>query len=743
MTSPTTNSVELDIGGMTCASCAARVERKLNRVDGVQATVNYATEKATIRFPDDVKIAQIIGVVQATGYTAQLPGDSREGETESGLRRRVVVSAILTVPIAALSMIPPLQFDGWQWLCLLLATPVVTWGAWPFFRAAWLNARHGVATMDTLIALGVSAAYGWSLYALFIGTAGAWDMRMDFHWVPQRGAGSGEIYLEVAAAVTLFILYGRYLEARAKSKAGSALEGLIQLGAREVVVVRSGVEELVPIDELTVGDTFIVRPGDKIASDGIVVTGRSAVDTSVMTGESMPRDVGPGDAVIGATINLGGAVQVRATKVGADTQLAHMARLVAQAQAGKAPIQRLADRISRVFVPIVLVLSVLTLAAWLMLGAGPEFAFTAAIAVLIIACPCALGLATPTALLVGTGRGAQLGIIIKGPQILESTRQVDVIALDKTGTITTGRMTVADVHVGVGVSAKAALAHAAAVEMNSEHPTARAITEAAQDPITHGVDFHAEPGRGVRATVGDTRIAVGNLPWLVDELGYRISSDLSSRVRKSSATLVGVAWSDEVQAVIEITDTVKPSSARAIAALRDLGLRPIMITGDHAEAAQDVAEQVGISDLVAGVLPDRKADVVRRLQADGNVVAMVGDGVNDAPALAIADLGIAMGTGTDIAIETSDITVVRGDLMVVADAIRLSRRTLRVIKGNLFWAFAYNVAAIPLAMLGLLNPLIAGAAMAGSSLFVVANSLRLRRFRPLGSGSSWGDAAVS
>lgn len=743
MTSPTTNSVELDIGGMTCASCAARVERKLNRVDGVQATVNYATEKATIRFPDDVKIAQIIGVVQATGYTAQLPGDSREGETESGLRRRVVVSAILTVPIAALSMIPPLQFDGWQWLCLLLATPVVTWGAWPFFRAAWLNARHGVATMDTLIALGVSAAYGWSLYALFIGTAGAWDMRMDFHWVPQRGAGSGEIYLEVAAAVTLFILYGRYLEARAKSKAGSALEGLIQLGAREVVVVRSGVEELVPIDELTVGDTFIVRPGDKIASDGIVVTGRSAVDTSVMTGESMPRDVGPGDAVIGATINLGGAVQVRATKVGADTQLAHMARLVAQAQAGKAPIQRLADRISRVFVPIVLVLSVLTLAAWLMLGAGPEFAFTAAIAVLIIACPCALGLATPTALLVGTGRGAQLGIIIKGPQILESTRQVDVIALDKTGTITTGRMTVADVHVGVGVSAKAALAHAAAVEMNSEHPTARAITEAAQDPITPGVDFHAEPGRGVRATVGDTRIAVGNLPWLVDELGYRISSDLSSRVRKSSATLVGVAWSDEVQAVIEITDTVKPSSARAIAALRDLGLRPIMITGDHAEAAQDVAEQVGISDLVAGVLPDRKADVVRRLQADGNVVAMVGDGVNDAPALAIADLGIAMGTGTDIAIETSDITVVRGDLMVVADAIRLSRRTLRVIKGNLFWAFAYNVAAIPLAMLGLLNPLIAGAAMAGSSLFVVANSLRLRRFRPLGSGSSWGDAAVS
>jgi P-type Cu+ transporter len=743
MTSSTTNSIELDIGGMTCASCAARVERKLNRVDGVQATVNYATEKATIRFPDDVEIEHIIGVVEATGYTAQLPGDSREGETESGLRRRVVVSAILTVPIAALSMIPPLQFDGWQWLCLLLATPVVTWGAWPFYRAAWLNARHGVATMDTLIALGVSAAYGWSLYALFFGTAGAWDMRMEYHWLPHRGAGAGEIYLEVAAAVTLFILYGRYLEARAKSKAGRALEGLIELGAREVVVVRSGVEELVPIDELAVGDTFIVRPGDKIASDGIVVTGRSAVDTSVMTGESMPRDVGPGDAVIGATINLGGAVQVRATKVGADTQLAHMARLVAQAQAGKAPIQRLADRISRVFVPIVLVLSVLTLTAWLMLGAGPEFAFTAAIAVLIIACPCALGLATPTALLVGTGRGAQLGIIIKGPQILESTRQVDVIALDKTGTITTGRMTVADVHVGVGVSANAALALAAAVEINSEHPTARAITEAVQDPVTAGVDFQAEPGRGVRATVGDKRIAVGNLPWLVDELGNRMSPDLASRVRESSATLVGVAWSDEVQAVVEITDTVKPSSARAIAALRDLGLRPIMITGDHVEAAQGVAKQVGISDVVAGVLPDRKADVVRGLQGDGSVVAMVGDGVNDAPALAVADLGIAMGTGTDIAIETSDITVVRGDLMVVADAIRLSRRTLRVIKGNLFWAFAYNVAAIPLAMLGLLNPLIAGAAMASSSLFVVANSLRLRNFRPLGSGPSWADSDVS
>lgn len=743
MTSLTTKSVELDIGGMTCASCAARVERKLNRVQGVEATVNYATEKATVHFPDYVEIDQIIGVVEETGYTAQLPGGVHEGETESGLRRRVVVSAILTVPIAALSMIPPLQFNGWQWLCLVLATPVVTWGAWPFFRAAWLNARHGVATMDTLIALGVSAAYGWSLYALFFGTAGAWDMRMDFHWLPHRGGGTNEIYLEVAAAVTLFILYGRYLEARAKAKAGSALAGLIELGAREVLVVRNGGEELVPIDELVVGDTFTVRPGDKIASDGVVVTGRSAVDTSVMTGESMPRDVGPGDAVTGATINLGGALQVRATKVGADTQLAHMARLVAQAQAGKAPIQRLADRISRVFVPIVLVLSAITLTTWLALGSGAEFAFTAAIAVLIIACPCALGLATPTALLVGTGRGAQLGIIIKGPQILESTRRVDVIALDKTGTITTGQMMVAEVHVAAGVSANTALDRAAAVEINSEHPTARAITEAAPGSVTAGVDFQAEPGRGVRATVGDTRIAVGKPLWLIDELGNRISPDLAAQVRESVATLVGVAWNDEVQAVIEITDTVKPSSARAVEAFRKLGLRPIMITGDHVDAAHAVARQVGISDVIAGVLPDRKAEVVRTLQGEGGVVAMVGDGVNDAPALAVADLGIAMGTGTDIAIETSDITVVRGDLVVVADAIRLSRHTLRVIKGNLFWAFAYNVAAIPLAMLGLLNPLVAGAAMAGSSLFVVGNSLRLRNFRPLAGGPNWNDAGLS
>ncbi len=743
MTSPTTNSVELDIGGMTCASCAARVERKLNRVDGVEATVNYATEKATVQFIGDIALEKIIEVVQQTGYTAQLPGDVHAGETESGLRRRVLVSAILTVPIAALSMIPPLQFDGWQWLCLALATPVVTWGAWPFFRAAWMNARHGVATMDTLIALGVSAAYGWSLYALIFGTAGAWDMRMEFHWLPQRGGGTGEIYLEVAAAVTLFILYGRYLEARAKSKAGRALEGLIELGAREVVIVGSGGEQLVSIDELAVGDTFLVRPGEKVASDGVVVTGRSAVDTSVMTGESVPRDVGPGDAVTGATINLGGALRVQATRVGADTQLAHMTRLVAQAQAGKAPIQRLADRISRVFVPIVLALSAVTLTAWLLLGSGPEFAFTAAIAVLIIACPCALGLATPTALLVGTGRGAQLGIIIKGPQILESTRQVDVIALDKTGTITTGRMAVADIHVASGVSANAALARAAAVEVNSEHPTARAITEAARGPITAAVDFSAEAGRGVIGTVDDERVAVGQLSWLVEELGNRISPALTAGAGESSATLVGVAWSDEVQAVVEVSDTVKPSSARAIEAFRELGLRPIMITGDHVEAAQAVANQVGISDIVAGVLPDRKAEVVRDLQGDGGVVAMVGDGVNDAPALAIADLGIAMGTGTDIAMETSDITVVRGDLVVVADAIRLSRRTLRVIQGNLFWAFAYNVAAIPLAMLGLLNPLIAGAAMAGSSLFVVGNSLRLRNFRPLAGGPNWDDGAVS
>jgi Cu+-exporting ATPase len=716
---------------MTCAACAARVERKLNRVAGVEATVNYATEKAQVSFPDELDVAEIIEVVQATGYTAQLPDDAHEHESESGLRRRVVVSAILTAPVAALSMIPPLQFNGWQWLCLVLATPVATWGAWPFYRAAWVNARHGAATMDTLIALGVSAAYGWSLYALFFGTAGAWDMRMEFHLLPQRGSGAGEIYLEVAAAVTLFILFGRFLEARAKTKAGSALQGLIELGARDVVVIRDGVEVLVPIDDLAVGDTFLVRPGAKIASDGVVLTGRSAIDTSVMTGESMPIDVAPGDAVTGATINLGGALQVRATSVGADTQLAHMTRLVARAQAGKAPIQRLADRISAVFVPVVIVLSIVTLTTWLVLGAGPEFAFTAAIAVLIIACPCALGLATPTALLVGTGRGAQLGIIIKGPQILESTRRVDVIALDKTGTITSGQMSVANVYTAHGVLERDALTRAAAVEANSEHPTAQAIVAAASNPIASGTAFRSESGRGVTDVIDGEVVAVGRLSWLVDDLGNRIDPELQAQASASTSTLVGVAWSDRVHAVIEIADRIKPTSSRAIRAFRALGLRPVMITGDHQQAAQAVADHVGITDVVASVFPDRKAEIIRSLQADGSVVAMVGDGVNDAPALATADLGIAMGTGTDIAIETSDITVVRGDLMVVADAIRLSRRTLRTIKGNLFWAFAYNVAAIPLAMLGLLNPLIAGAAMAGSSLFVVGNSLRLRGFRPL------------
>jgi Cu+-exporting ATPase len=549
--------------------------------------------------------------------------------------------------------------------------------------------------------------------------------------VPQRGSGAGEIYLEVAAAVTLFILFGRFLEARAKAKAGSALQGLIELGARDVIVMRDGEEVLVPIDELAVGDIFMVRPGAKVAADGVVVSGRSAIDTSVMTGESMPIDVAPGDAVTGATINLGGALQVRATSVGADTQLAHMTRLVAQAQAGKAPIQRLADRISAVFVPVVMVLSVVTLTTWLVLGAGPEFAFTAAIAVLIIACPCALGLATPTALLVGTGRGAQLGIIIKGPQILESTRRVDVVALDKTGTITTGQMSVVKIHTAPGVAERDALIRAAAVEANSEHPTARAITAAAVDPIPVGTAFHAEAGRGVTDTIDGQAVAVGRLSWLVDDLGFHMDSTLQEHTRDSTVTLVGVAWNHQVQAVIEIADRIKPTSSRAIRVLRDLGLRPVMITGDHQHAARAVADEVGITDVVAGVLPDRKAALIGSMRADGAVVAMVGDGVNDAPALATADLGIAMGTGTDIAIETSDITIVRGDLMVVADAIRLSRRTLRTIQGNLFWAFAYNVAAIPLAMLGFLNPLIAGAAMAGSSLFVVGNSLRLRTFQPV------------
>jgi Cu+-exporting ATPase len=742
--------VELEIGGMTCASCAARVEKKLNRMPGVQASVNYATEKARVLLPEDITVADAIATVEATGYTAALPQPASatvrpggaEGEVPddpqvASLRRRLVVSATLTVPVALLAMVPALQFDGWQWLSLLLATPVVAWGAWPFHRAAWLNARHAAATMDTLISVGVLAAFGWSLYALLFGEAGSPDMRMTVSLVPERGQASSEIYLEVAAAVTTFILAGRFFEARAKRRAGAALRALLELGAKDVAVRRDGQEVRVGIEELRVGDEFVVRPGEKIATDGVVVDGSSAVDASMVTGEPVPVEVGPTDPVVGATVNAGGRLVVRATRVGEDTQLAQIARLVEQAQSGKAPVQRLADRVSAVFVPVVMALSALTLGFWLGAGAGAELAFTAAVAVLIIACPCALGLATPTALLVGTGRGAQLGILIRGPEILESTRQVDTVLLDKTGTVTTGTMRLVDVVPGTGTDPAQVLRLAGAVEDAAEHPVAVAIASGARQTAALPAvqSFRATPGLGVQGIVEDHAVVVGRPSWLVEQWALPLDGGLEAACRAVEAggrTAIAVAWDGRVRGMLVVSDTVKPTSAEAVRDLISLGLRPVLLTGDNARAAGSIAAAVGIDDVRYEVLPAQKAAVVTDLQADGRVVAMVGDGVNDAAALAQADLGIAMGTGTDAAIEASDITLVRGDLRAAADAIRLSRRTLRTIKGNLFWAFAYNVAAIPLAMAGLLNPLIAGAAMAFSSVFVVSNSLRLRRFSPLG-----------
>ena len=747
--------VELQIGGMTCASCAARVEKKLNRMPGVEATVNYATEKAQVSLPDGLSAADAIATVERTGYTAAEPpppeltrtsptAAARAGGAEdevpddpevASLRQRLLVSAVLTVPVAVLSMVPPLQFDNWQWLALTLASPVVVWGAWPFHRAAWINLRYASATMDTLISVGVLAAYGWSLYALFFGTAGEPGMRMSFHLIPERGAGTGEIYLEVAAAVTTFILAGRYFEARAKRRSGAALRALLEMGARDVAVVRDGREERVPIDSLTVDDVFVVRPGEKIATDGVVLDGSSAVDASMLTGESVPVEVGPGDDVTGATVNAGGRLVVRATRVGQDTQLAQMARLVEQAQSGKAPVQRLADRVSAVFVPIVIALSVFTLGFWLGADGGTELAFTAAVAVLIIACPCALGLATPTALLVGTGRGAQLGILIKGPEILESTRRVDTVVLDKTGTVTTGQMQLVEVIAAEGTDTAELLMLAAALEHASEHPIARAIARAgaAEGELSDVGSFSSTHGLGVCGVVEGRAVAAGRPGWLDEEWSMPLDDALAAATRRAQSqghTPVAVGWDGEVRGVLVVSDTVKPTSVDAVARLRALGLRPILLTGDNERAAHAIAAQVGIDDVAAEVLPAEKVDVVRRLQDEGAVVAMVGDGVNDAAALAQADLGIAMGTGTDVAIEASDLTLVRGDLMAAVDAIRLSRRTLHTIQGNLFWAFAYNVAAIPLAMAALLNPLVAGAAMAFSSVFVVSNSLRLRGFQP-------------
>ena len=738
--------LELEITGMTCASCANRIERRLNKLDGVAATVNYATEKATVEFDREALAPErLLEAVEAAGYRAALPAPPTDDDDDGGeaqaapdaadpLRRRLIVSALLSLPVLLVSMIPALQFDNWQWMALNLATPVVLWGAWPFHAAAWANLKHGAATMDTLVSVGVLAAWLWSLYALFIGDAGMNDMRMDFQLIPDQGAGADEIYLETASVVTTFILAGRFFEARAKRRAGAALRALLELGAKDVAVLdEHGAERRVPVDALAPGDRFVVRPGEKVATDGVVEEGASAVDMSMLTGEPVPVEVGPGDEVAGATVNAGGRLVVRATRVGADTALAQIARLVEAAQTGKAPVQRLADRVSGVFVPIVIALAVATLGFWLGAGESTTFAFTAAVAVLIIACPCALGLATPTALMVGTGRGAQLGLLIKGPEVLESTRTVDTILLDKTGTVTTGRMSLVDVVAAEGADPAEALSLAGALEHASEHPIARAIAAGAQasGPLPAVEGFTSRAGLGVEGVV-DGHAVVAGRPALLADWSMHLPADLDEARRAAEArgrTAIAVGVDGVATAILVVADTVKPTSREAIASLRALGLRPVLLTGDNRATAEAVAAEVGIDEVIAEVLPADKADVVRRLQEQGRVVAMAGDGVNDAPALAQADLGLSIGTGTDVAIEASDLTLVSGDLRAAADAIRLSRATLRTIRQNLAWAFGYNVAAVPLAAAGFLNPVIAGAAMALSSVSVVANALRLRGFR--------------
>ncbi len=739
--------LQLQIEGMTCASCASRIEKKLRQLDGVTATVNFATETARVDCPAAITADELIAAVRQAGYTATVPHvRSNDGPAEAdarqatdglaGLRHRLLVSAALAIPVVVLAMVPAAQFRNWQWASLVLASPVAVWGAWPFHRAAAANALRRTATMDTLISAGVTAAYLWSVYALFAGAAGRPDEHMSFALLA-RDAGTGDLYLEAAAGVTTLVLLGRYLESRARRRAGAALRALLELGAKDVAVLRDGGEQRIPAGRLAIGDRFVVRPGEKIATDGTVESGSSAVDVSMLTGEAVPAEVGPGDAVTGACVNVSGRLVIRATAVGAGTQLARITRLVSEAQAGKAPAQRLADRIAAVFVPVVLGIAVATLAGWLAAGQPAGAAVTAAVAVLIIACPCAMGLATPTALLAGTGRGAQLGILIKGPEVLESTRTIDTIVLDKTGTLTTGKMTLVRVIAAPGEDPREVLRLTGAVEDASGHPIAAAIAAGARDRLDTGLpgvaEFASYAGLGVSGIADGQAVVAGRLDWASAAWALLVPAELAACAREAEAagqTVVLTGWDGRARGLLIVSDTVKPTSVQAVTSLKAMGLRAVLLTGDNQQAADAVAAQVGIRDVIAGVLPAGKAGAIKRLQSTGRVVAMAGDGVNDAAALAQADLGLAMGTGADAAIEAADLTLVRGDLLAVPDAIRLSRRTLRTIKGNLFWAFAYNVAAIPLAALGYLNPLIAAAAMAFSSVFVVSNSLRLRGFRP-------------